>query len=324
MTSKERVIAALEFRDFDQVPIEKDDCVDVPYEYPGWFKGEMRYKGGSYYDGWGCRWDALESGVCGEVKGHPLGEDWKGFDTFRPPYHILKNADLSGVERACEEQKDKFILVAWEPPMPNIFERMQHLRGTENLFLDLAYGDNRVIKLRNLLHEYYMAQMEMWCKTPIDCVHIADDWGSQISLLISPEMWREYFKSVYQDYCGLAQKYNKYIIFHSDGFIMDIIPDMIEIGVDAINSQLFCMPIEALAKNYNHKICFWGEIDRQYTQVFGSPDDMRAAVRRISNAFYPYGKTGFVAQCVYTLKAPENNKKAEQDEWVRISKEICC
>ena len=50
MTGKERIIAALEFKDFDRVPVEKDDCAGVPYEYPGWFRGEGRYQGGTYYD----------------------------------------------------------------------------------------------------------------------------------------------------------------------------------------------------------------------------------------------------------------------------------
>jgi hypothetical protein len=197
MTSKERVLAALTFKDFDQVPIEIHDCAAPPFTYPDWFKGGRPNTVGRYTDGWGCEWEVLQPGVCGEVKRHPLGNDWDGLDTFRPPYDILKRADLSKVEKACEELRDTFITVQWEPPMPNIFERMQHIRGTENLFMDLACGDERVIKLRDMLQEYYLTQMEMWCKTPIDAVHIADDWGSQISLLIAPGMWREYFKPVY-------------------------------------------------------------------------------------------------------------------------------
>jgi hypothetical protein len=117
MTGKERINAALAFRDFDRIPIERDDCTSVPFEYPGWFRGGGPGKAGNYLDGWGCRWEVLEPGVCGEVKGHPLGDDWKGLETFRPPYGILEKADLSKVEQACEEQKDTFITVQWEPPM---------------------------------------------------------------------------------------------------------------------------------------------------------------------------------------------------------------
>jgi uroporphyrinogen-III decarboxylase len=183
----------------------------------------------------------------------------------------------------------------WEPSMPNIFERMQFIRGNENLYMDMGYGDNRVIKLRDMLHEYYLEQMEMW---------------------------REYFRPVYKQYCDMARQYGKFIIMHSDGFIVDIIPDMVELGIYAVNSQLFRMPIEELAKTYHHKICFWGEIDRQHIQVFGSPEDMRGAVRRVANAFLPYGHTGFLAQCFYTMRVPQANKDAEMDEWNKVSEEL--
>jgi hypothetical protein len=319
MTGKERVISALTFNEFDRVPIEAFDCVVAPADYPGWFSGGRPGEGVSYFDGWGCRWDTAEKGVCGEVKYHPLADDWKGFEKFKPPYDALENIDFGAVERFCAGHQDQFITVQWEPAMPNIFERMQHLRGTENLFMDLAYGDGRVLKLRDMLRDYYLLQMEKWCDTPVDCMQIHDDWGSQISLLISPETWRGYFRPVYRDLCDMAKRRGKYLLFHSDGFITSIIPDMIEIGVNALNSQLFCMPIEELAEKYHHKICFWGEIDRQHIQVFGTPQDMRAAVHRIAGAFFRYGRTGFVAQCTYTMNVPQENKDAEHNEWNRIS-----
>jgi hypothetical protein len=117
----------------------------------------------------------------------------------------------------------------------------------------------------------------------------------------------------------MAKQYGKFMLMHSDGYIMDIIPDLIEIGINAVNSQLFCMPIETLAEKFNHKICFWGEIDRQHVQVFGTPEEMKAAVRRFANAFLKYGRTGFVAQELWTLKVTETNKQAEREEWDAIN-----
>lgn len=325
MTGKQRIINALTFQDFDIVPIEARDSTGTPYVYPGWFTGGYPNKRGRYTDGWGCVWEALEDGVCGEVKYHPLAEEnggWSKLDSFRPPYHILGKADLSQVNKACEQNRDKFIINEWEPPMPNIFERMQHLRGTEQLFMDLAYGDAEIYRLRDMLFEYYEKQMEMWCNTDVDAVHIHDDWGTQISLLISPEAWREYFKPVYKRFCEIAKKHNKFVLMHSDGYIRSIIPDLIEIGINAINSQLFCMPIEELAAEFHHKICFWGEIDRQFIQPFGSVQDMYNACDRIANAFFRYGKTGFVAIGYYTMNTPEENKKAEFDRWAYISERL--
>lgn len=321
MTGKERIKRALTFRDFDIVPIEARDAMGAPFEYGEWYKGGMPNVVGKYTDGWGCVWEVLQPGVCGEVKEHPLA-DWRKLDTFRPPYHILERADLSMVNRACEENADKFMINQWEPSMPNIFERMQHLRGTERLFMDLAYGDAKVIKLRDMLQEYYLKQMEMWCKTDLDAIHIHDDWGTQISMLISPDMWREYFKPIYKQYCDLAGRYGKFVLMHSDGYIEKIIPDLIEVGVHALNSQLFCMPVEELAAKYHHKLCFWGEIDRQFVQPFGTQADMRNACDRIANAFFRYGKTGFVAIGYYTMNTPDENKAAEYDQWEKISAKL--
>jgi hypothetical protein len=319
VNGRERVRAALTFHDFDRIPVEALDCAEVPVEYPGWFQGGRPNEGVPYLDGWGCRWEAAEVGVCGEVKFHPLADDWSGLDRLVPPYDILDRVDFGAVERFCERNPDQFTTVQWEPAMPNLFERMQHLRGTEELFLDLALGDERVLTLRDRLVEYYLVQMERWCRTPVELVHIHDDWGSQTSTLISPTTWREIFKPVYRQFVDLAHGYGKFVLFHSDGMIQPLLADMAEIGVDAVNAQLFCLPIEEVAAEFHHRLCFWGEIDRQYIQVFGTPDEMRAAVRRVAGAFLPYGRTGFVAQCLWTMKVPEENKRAELSEWNRIS-----
>ena len=79
-----------------------------------------------------------------------------------------------------------------------------------------------------------------------DAIMFKDDWGSETSLLISPRQWRQMFKPLYADYSRIIHEAGKFVFFHSDGYIADIYPDLIEVGVDAINSQLFCMDIEGL------------------------------------------------------------------------------
>jgi len=313
---RDLVKQALDFDVYVNIPIEVRDVANVPNYYPpGQSYGEIG-RMGKRMDIWGCGWEALEDGVCGEVKHSPLA-DWGCLDRYSPPWEVLNNTDFTKINEFCAST-DLFVCPMWEPFMPNIFERMQFLRGSENLFMDLAYGDERVYRLRDMLQEYYMNQMEKWVNTDIDAIHIADDWGTQKSLLISPDMWREYYKPVYKQYCDIARKHGKYVIMHSDGFVEPIIPDLIEIGVNALNLQIFCMDIEKLASLYHHKVTFWGEIDRQFIQVFGSPQDMRDAVRRIADAVFKYGRTGFVAQCLYTMNVTQENKDAEWDEWHKI------
>jgi len=141
------------------------------------------------------------------------------------------------------------------------FERLQFLRGTEQLYFDMAYDRKEVPKLLKMIHEFYLADIESWCKTNVDGVFLMDDWGTNNSLLINPEQWREIFKPLYRDYCNLIHFYNKYVFFHSDGNIEEIFGDFIDIGVAAINSQLYVMDIEGLAKKYKGKITLRGELE---------------------------------------------------------------
>lgn len=315
MTSRERVIAALTMKEVDRIPQEASDVTGVDYHYgKGKFKGVINAKG-SWTDEWGCVWVALEEGVKGEVKQCPL-DDWSKLATFSPPWDVLDEADLSMVDAQCENT-DKFTVVFWAVS-PSPFQRMQFLRGTENLFMDLAEDDENLYVLRDLVHSYFIRQLKMWCETKIDAIHIEDDWGAQHALLISPDMWRRFFKPLYKEYCDIAHKAGKYVIMHSDGYITDIIEDLIEIGVDAINSQLFCMDFEELERRFGGRICFWGEIDRQYILPFGTEQEIRDAVDRVASVFLRNRRTGVVAQCPGGKDILPPAVHAVYDQWSRI------
>jgi len=101
-----------------------------------------------------------------------------------------------------------------------------------------------------------------------------------------PAVWRELFKPMYKDYCDLAHAHGKFIFMHSDGYISEIYDDLIEIGVDAINSQLFVMDMADLAKRAKGKITFWGEIDRQHVMTSKDPSVARQAVRKVAQHLY--------------------------------------
>ena len=265
---------------------------------------------GTYVDEWGCVWEALEPGVVGEVKGAPL-DDWAALAHYAPPFEILDNADFSRVNASCV-RSDKFIL-AGTTVRP--FERMQFIRGTEKLFIDLAYGTAEMLTLRDMVHEFYLRELELWIKTDVDGISFMDDWGAQDKLLISPRMWRKLFKPLYAEYVALIHSAGKFAFMHSDGHIAAIYPDLIEIGVDALNSQLFCMDIEALGREYRGKITFWGEIDRQWLLPFGTPDEVREGVRRVRRALDD-GSGGVIAQCEWGNDVPMENVVAVYEAWL--------
>jgi hypothetical protein len=272
-------------------------------------KGE-RGAVGTYTDAWGCVWTVAERGVVGEIR-DPILRDWSALDTWQPPWELLDKPDLRWANEHCRAT-DRFVLAGTET---RPFERMQFLRGTENLLLDLAGGAPEAIRLRDMLHEFFAREMRMWAGTPVDGVSFMDDWGSQTALLISPAMWRALFKPLYAEYCDILHGAGKFVFFHSDGNIEAIYPDLIEIGVDAVNSQLFCMDIEKLGRLYRGRITFWGEIDRQRLLPFGTPDEVKEGVRRVRRALDD-GRGGVIAQCEWGVKDPAENIAAVFEAWL--------
>lgn len=109
---------------------------------------------------------------------------------------------------------------------------------------------------------------------------------------------------MYKDYIDIAKKNGKKIFMHSDGYIIDIIPDLIKLGLDALNCQIFCMGAENPAK-FKGKITFWGEIDRQHLLPYGSETDIENAVKSVYENFWQDG--GCTSQCEFGIGAkPEN------------------
>ena len=335
MTSRERVRAALEFRTPDRAPRDlwaltwvhlfaKDKQEQVRREYPVDMQGvgalgpsdrSRDYTGrkGRYVDEWGAVWEVGEDGMAGEVKVPPLA-DWSALATFQPPWEMLTRADWNAVARAQEENlkgPNKFLMgsCSLRP-----FERLQFLRGTENLFLDMAWDTAEFHRLREMVHDFFLQELQGWVRTPVDAVFFMDDWGSQQALLIAPEMWRALFKPLYRDYCDLARRAGKKVFFHSDGHIAAIFPDLVEIGIDAVNSQLFCMDIEDLARRFKGRITFWGEIDRQHV-LRGPAEGVRRAVGRVRRALDD-GRGGVFAQCEWGPLSPAENIRAVFDAWL--------
>jgi len=328
MTSRERVRRALTFEEVDRIPIENSfggelerrfpsDVARPPFHYPAGRSWGVENQQGWRMDIWGCVWEAGEDGVCGEVKDPPFKSDWSALRSYQPPWEVLQGADLSQVNAACAAS-DRFMIPMWGDLIANPFERMQHLRGSEQLYLDLAHLEPELYRLRDMVHEYFLKQVEMWAKTDVDGIHLADDWGAQRALLISPALWRQFFKPLYRDYCNVAHAHGKLVLMHSDGYIAALLPDLIEVGVNAIDSQLFCMPIEDLAEKFAGRICFWGEIDRQRLLTSGTPDEVRAAVRRVAAAFLKNKRTGIVGQCFDGKGHRPENIEAVYDEWSKV------
>ena len=284
-----------------------DDIVGCPYfckPVPG--SGDP-YGLGTYVDEWGCTFVNCQAGIIGEVK-TPLVKTWDDLPLVKAPLNAL-TVDKSQVADFCK-QTDRFVMA---PCCPRPFERLQFLRGTENVMLDLALRQPELQVLLQQIHQFYLKEVELWSRTDVDGIMFMDDWGSQQSLLISPILWREMFKPLYQEYIRIAQAAGKKVLMHSDGYIMDIIPDLIELGLDALNAQVFCMDLEALGSRFREQITFWGEIDRQQLLPHGSRQQIRAAVQQFNACLYHQG--GVIAQLEFGPSANPDNVYTAFEAW---------
>jgi uroporphyrinogen decarboxylase len=115
-------------------------------------------------------------------------------------------------------------------------------------------------------------------------LHFADDWGEQKRLLIRPATWRRLFKPRYAEMFKKVRDAGKHVWFHTDGFINDIFPDLVEIGVQVVNCQISVIGHDWVARNLRGKVAFRTDIDRQHIMPFGSPSQVKEEVHRVFEA----------------------------------------
>ena len=337
MTSKQLVADTLEFQHSGRIPRQKwvlnwaklnypdrlkniyrefpDDIVSPPIicREQSKIKRGDKFAIGTYTDEWGCTFSNVQAGIAGEMKQpQVVGEEWEDWEKVHIPDENL-TLDVEAVNHFCRQNEDKYLLSGC---FPRPFERLQFIRGTENLYMDLMFLPDSLALFMKKMHEHYCNELEVWAKTDVDALQIMDDWGAQRNLLINPSLWRELFKPMYKEYAKIAHRHGKKLFMHSDGNILKIIPDLIEIGVDALNSQIFCMGTGNLAP-FKGKITFWGEIDRQNILPSDDIHKVRQAVDEVYETLYSNG--GCIAQCEFGPGARPENVFEVFHRWNEIS-----
>ncbi len=239
-------------------------------------------------DEWGCVWNFLVDGLSGQVIGHPL-EDWKAFDSFKPPDPEASKEDLycsyssnwdeirTDIAKARREGRITFGGV----PHGFMFMRLYYLRGFSNLMMDFATEHPRLQDLINMVLEYNVKMIRKWLEIGVDIMHFGDDLGMQYRLPISPEAFHKYLTPAYKEMFKLAHEYGAYAYLHSDGHILEVAEDLMEAGVDIINPQVRANGIENIKDAFKGKVCIDLDVDRQYVLPFGSQKDVRDHIKEI-------------------------------------------
>jgi uroporphyrinogen decarboxylase len=194
--------------------------------------------------------------------------------------------------------------------LAGIFEMAQRVRGIAALMMDMA-SDEAVAEA--LLDRMLQLKLDFWemalpkLGDAIDVVSEADDYGTQVSQLISPRMFRRLMKPrlavLFRRIHELAP--DAKLFFHSCGNVRPLLPDFIEIGVDILNPvhvrAVGMDPVE-LKRDFGKDIVFWGGgVDTQHVLPHGTPQEVADDVRRNIEALAPGG--GFVFNTVHNIQA---------------------
>jgi hypothetical protein len=162
---------------------------------------------------------------------------------------------------------------------------MTFLRGFSATLEDLCGDQAHMEILAERVFGFEEAVVGCAADEGFDAVAFYDDWGTQESLVISPELWRSFFKPRYKRQFDYAHARGLDVYFHSCGMIEEIIPDLIEIGVDMLNvSQPNLYDLPTLGARFRGRACFVCPISYQTTSITGSSDDiMREGERLVTN-----------------------------------------
>ena len=337
MDSRERTFLALDHQAGDRIPIdfwasrsmiakiERD--LGLGYEaFLDRYDVDLRYIPGPAYIGppledgrdiWGVRRARIEVEVPGgtesysEVAESPLAamesiEQIEAYAGWPSP----DDFDYSLVEAQCDAIRAERRVVVFMGDRLNRVAQLKpamYLRGLEQAFTDLALHPEMAQATLTKIRAFYLAYLERIldaAQGKIDIVLTGDDFGSQKGLLISPDAWRVYIRPGFAAYVDLIQSYDAIAMHHTCGSVVDLIPDLIDCGLDVLQSiqpEAAGMSPADLKARYGRALCFHSGISIQRTMPFGTPDEVCQAVREIAEVFGSDG--GYIFGTAHNIQA---------------------
>jgi uroporphyrinogen decarboxylase len=198
-------------------------------------------------------------------------------DRFMPDVRALQADAL----QACATKAGSFRIVSigW-----GLFEHSWRIRGFEDALVDAVTELDFYAELLDRLTALFLAFVQVWAGVPADAIMFGDDWGYQQGVILGPDRWRTFLKPRWARIYEAVHAQGKYVISHSCGSVADIMPDIIEIGLDVLESvqpEARGMDPYELKRKWGDKITFWGCLGSQSTVQFGSPQDIHDQVQRL-------------------------------------------
>lgn len=219
----------------------------------------------------------------------PIISDWSELDQFLAEFPDAERPDaVTGVVQARRKNPERYILVGWGH---YFHQRLAYLRGIEQLLYDFYDAPDKLRLVMDRLLELYRIWARRAAEAGADGVWAGDDLGTQTSLFISPELFRSLYTPYYRTLADILHGCGLDFWLHTCGNVTELMDDLIDCGVDCLHPiQAGTMDDKKIAAQYGGRICFWIGMDVQKVIPFGTPNEVRDAVReRIQTFFSPAG-----------------------------------
>jgi uroporphyrinogen decarboxylase len=160
-----------------------------------------------------------------------------------------------------------------------LFERAWALRGYETFLMDIVLDAKFAEQLLDRICHIQLSLIERFIDAGVDGGYFGDDYGAQKNMLISPKSWRQLIKPRLERLFAPFLEAGLPVLMHSDGQIADILPDMVDIGLTALNPvQPEVISHEWLKDTFGNNLAYYGGVSTQSVLPHGSPKDVREAV----------------------------------------------
>lgn len=209
-----------------------------------------------------------------------------------PIDHVLDEPSLHGYHFPDPRESRRFLRMAESlareeayfrvAVIGDLWERAYFMRGIENLLVDVRWNRSFVEGLLDALADYVIETLKIVAGYSIDAVFISDDYGFQDRLMIDPRDWRQLVKPRLSRILGIAKTRNLYTMLHSCGKVDEVVPDLVDIGLDVLHPvQAEAMDALALKRRFGRSLTLWGCIGTQGTLVRGSPQEVKREVEQL-------------------------------------------
>ena len=207
------------------------------------------------------------------------GYKFPSADEFLEP--LEKNKTKEKIAESINNTPDKYHIesMGW-----GIFEHTWRIRGYENALMDSIVEVDFYEELVGRLSEIYLNFVRYFSDVKVDAIMFGDDWGEQRGVVLGKERWKRIIKPAWSKVYDEVHRQNKRVISHSCGSVADIFPDLIEMGLDMLESvqpEAADMNPYQLKKKYGDKICFYGALGSQSIIPFGTPSEIKAEIKHL-------------------------------------------